>query len=214
VEIQDWGLIDYEVALAKQQALVEQVISQRSDMSSSGFLIFCRHSPIVTKGRKTQASDIFAWQGPVVEVNRGGRATYHGPGQIVIYPILDLEKMRPPRDVVDLLRRLESVAVETLSHFGVQARGKTQKTSKDLEDTGVWVGNKKIASLGIAIRQWVSFHGMAINLQKDPLAFQGMNPCGYKSSVMTSLEEILTTSPNPAEFQVQFLKIFQKTISL
>jgi len=208
VEIQDWGLIDYEVALAKQQALVEEVISRRPHSKSSGVLVFCSHPPVVTKGRKTQPSDIFSWKGPVVEVNRGGRATYHGPSQLVIYPILDLEKFEPVKDVVALLRKLESATVQTLASYNILGRGKTDAEPKDLEDTGVWVKDQKIASLGIAVRQWVSFHGLAVNLKKDPMAFQGLNPCGYKASVMTSLEDLLGTEPDRMGFQKKFTEYF------
>ena len=202
MEFQNWGLIEYKLALEKQQALVEEVLKRRNKNSPSpGIAVFCSHPPVVTVGRKTQGGDIFGWTGEVVEVNRGGRATYHGPSQLVMYPIFDLTKLNPKNDVVEFLRSLEKVTVQSLAKFGIEAFGKTQNQIAQLEDTGVWVGARKIASLGIAVRQWISFHGLAINLQKDPAAFQGLNPCGYSSSVMTSLEEISEVSIPVREFE-------------
>ena len=186
---EDWGLVDYEIALARQIKAVELVIS---DPNHPGFLIFCTHPEVVTTGRQTQADDVFAWSGPVVEVSRGGRATYHGPSQVVVYPILNLKFQRhdrKPQEIRGYVRALEQAIIMTLASYHIQAVGKTNPESENnLQDTGVWVEGKKVASIGIAVRQWVSFHGAAINVQNDSGAFQGLNPCGYQSSVMTNLE--------------------------
>ena len=110
----------------------------------------------------------------------------------MIYPIVNLKRQRhdrKPQEIRGYIRALEQVIIKTLSTYKIEAFGKTQPTSENsLQDTGVWVKEKKIASIGIAVRGWVSFHGAAINVENDIMAFQGLNPCGYKSSVMTNLE--------------------------
>lgn len=192
---EDWGLIDYEQALQRQLERVETV---SQDQNHPGFLIFCTHPAVVTTGRQTLPEDVFAWQGPVVEVSRGGRATYHGPSQLVVYPILNLKSERQgrgPQEVRGYLRALELAIVETLKEFGITAVGKTPQKlpgqQAESEETGVWVNDKKIASLGIAVKKWITFHGAAINLTNDPLAFSGMNPCGFKSEIMVNVEQLL-----------------------
>lgn len=203
-EFQDWGLIDYQSALDRQLELVD-ILSQNDN--HSGFLVFCSHPHVVTTGRQTQPEDIFSWKGPVVEVSRGGRATYHGPSQLVVYPILSLKKPRHDRGAQEIrgyLRALEKAIVLTLAEYGVQAIGKTpqklagQQTETD--ETGVWIGQQKIASLGIAVKKWICFHGAAINLDYDPEAFQGMNPCGFTSNTMISLETLLNKKIDRNEF--------------
>ena len=204
---EDWGLIDYELALQKQLERVETV---SQDPNHPGFLIFCTHPAVVTTGRQTLPEDIFAWQGPVIEVSRGGRATYHGPSQLVVYPILNLKHQRHdrgPQDVRGYLRALEQAIVETLKEFGISAVGKTSQKlpgqQAESVETGVWVKNKKIASLGIAVKKWITYHGAAINMTSDPAAFSGMNPCGFKSDVMTSVEQQLGKSLATAPFAHQ-----------
>lgn len=192
--VQDWGLIDYQEALNKQLELVETV-SQESN--HPGFLIFCTHPHVVTTGRQTKPEDIFAWKGPIVEVSRGGRATYHGPSQLVIYPILNLKEGRSgrgPQEIRGYIRAFENAIVETLKDYGIEAVGKTPQKlpgqDTETDETGVWVGRQKIASLGIAVKKWVTFHGAAINLDYDAEAFQGLNPCGFTSATMTCLETL------------------------
>ena len=199
---EDWDLIDYAAALQKQLEYADQV---SADENHPGFLIFCTHPEVVTTGRQTKPEDIFNFQGPVIEISRGGRATYHGPSQIVVYPILNLKKSRAgrsPQEIRGYLRDFEKAIVETLKYFEVPAEG--NHTDK-VEDTGVWVktasGLKKIASLGIAVKKWTTYHGAAINLHEDPRAFQGINPCGYKTETMISLEKFLGRKINPEIFK-------------
>lgn len=203
IEILDWGLIDYEEALKRQEELVETVAEKKSP----GFLIFCTHPPIVTLGRKTQAGDVFAWNGPVREIARGGRATYHGPSQLVVYPILNLElkdQKWPYHDIGWQLQTLEKAIIQTLEHYNLKAVGKSLQ-SPGGEETGVWVENRKVASVGIGVRKWVTMHGAAINLDQDPMAFTGMNPCGFKKEVMVSLEELAKKKIDRENFKT-FLK--------
>lgn len=203
LEFQDWGLIDYAEALKKQEELAALV----ADKQTPGYLIFCTHPPIVTLGRKTQEGDVFSWQGEVLEISRGGRATYHGPSQLVVYPIFNLAYPRagkPEKDIGWYLRSFENAIVATLAEYQVKAEGK-----KTEDATGVWVGPQKIASLGIAIRKWVSFHGAAINLDHDPKAFQGLNPCGFESSIMVSLEKLTAQKINRDLFKSKLCQNLQ-----
>ncbi len=207
---EDWGLIDYQQALQKQLEHVELVAG---DDSHPGFLVFCSHPAVVTTGRQTLPTDIFAWSGPVVEVSRGGRATYHGPSQVVVYPILNLKKARAgrgPQEIRGYIRALEHSIVCTLKEFGVDAVGRTpQKISgqaSETDETGVWVGNRKIASLGIAVKKWVCFHGAAINVHYDPTAFQGLNPCGFETSTMLSVEALFKKTVNEINFKDRLRK--------
>lgn len=222
LEFQDWGLIEYDQALSKQLALAEKVYEEKLP----GYLIFCTHPPIVTLGRATQPEDVYAWSGPTLEVSRGGRATYHGPSQLVIYPIVNLNfprHQRKEKEVVGLLRSIEEAIIETLESYGIVAEGKSilknssslanlsHPTDKPkLEDTGVWVKSfeksQKIASLGMAVKNWVSYHGAAINVFFDPKAFQGLNPCGYQANVMVSLEEVLDCEINFTDFKERLFK--------
>lgn len=202
---EDWGLIDYEQALQKQLEYVEIVAS---DENHSGFLIFCTHPAVVTTGRQTQPDDIFSWSGPVIEISRGGRATYHGPSQLVVYPILNLKKARAgrgPQEVRGYLRDLEKAIAVTLQSYDINAVGKTPQKIPgqeiETDETGVWLENKKIASLGIAVKKWVTYHGAAINLLKDPTAFIGLNPCGFKPSTMISVEDVLNKKIDVSDFK-------------
>ncbi|MCC2679772.1 MAG: hypothetical protein K0R29_2348 [Pseudobdellovibrio sp.] len=209
-KILDWGLIGYEEAVNKQLELVEEV---SADENHPGYIVYCTHSPVVTTGRQTQPSDVFSWKGPVVEVSRGGRATYHGPSQLVIYPVLNLKKprhQRAPQEIRGYLRDFENAIIETLKSYGIESVGKTAQklegASAATDETGVWVGNQKVASLGIAVKKWTTYHGAAINLDYDAEAFQGLNPCGFKSSTMVSLEVLTGKKINREEFQKQLNK--------
>lgn len=212
---EDWGLIDYQTALDKQLALVEDVVQS----GRLGTLVFCSHPHVVTLGRKTQEGDVFAWDGPILEVSRGGRATYHGPSQLVVYPIMNLDKARPhrgPRDIGKFLRALEDGIVKVLALYGVSAVGKTLQaksaTAEASEETGVWVGQQKIASLGIAVKKWVTYHGAAINLEEDAKSFAGMRPCGFSHDIMVNLQKILGNNVNRQEFQNHLKNVLLETL--
>ena len=212
----DWGLIEYSKALDQQLELVEflaqKTSEQNTNTSHPGFIIFCSHPPIVTTGRQTKPEDVFAWTGDRLDISRGGRATYHGPSQVVVYPILNLKQERHGRQSQEIrgyLRALETALIETLKKYEIIATGKTrQKLSveqNESDETGVWVGTQKIASLGIAVKKWITYHGMAINLDHDPEAFKGINPCGFNSSVMTSVEQLLNRKIPREEFCTNLL---------
>ncbi|MBX3041025.1 MAG: lipoyl(octanoyl) transferase LipB [Bdellovibrionaceae bacterium] len=215
LDFQDWGLIEYSQALLKMQETLEQVIAGHT----AGTLIFCSHPPVVTLGRATQAGDVFGWSGPLLEVSRGGRATYHGPSQVVVYPILNLKeprKGRGPQEIAGYLRALEDGIVEALREFGIDSTGRSRhkksETSHETDETGVWCGSRKVASLGISVKKWVTSHGAAINLQQDPQAFVGMNPCGFQTNIMASVEELLGAPVDRSHFQDTLKAILLKRL--
>lgn len=206
--IEDWGTIAYPEATAQQMGRVETVAGGGDER-----LIFCNHPPVVTLGRGSSEDDLSGWSGETLETSRGGKATYHGPSQIVIYPILDLKndhRTFKARDLHGYMRALEVATCEALQAIGIKdAEARTTKID-DLSLTGVWVGEKKIASIGIAVRKWVTYHGVAINVERDPLAFTGINPCGFQTSVMTCVEELLgeaTRAELTAALKNSFLRI-------
>ncbi len=192
---QVWGQIDYALAVQRQLELVDAVLAGERRET----LIFCSHPPVVTLGRTTPKSDLFGWEGAVIESSRGGRATYHGPSQLVVYPIVDLREDGRPglrsRDVSGYIRLLGQTITEIVRDLGLEAELK-QGQEKDEDGhtrqlTGVWVGHRKVASIGVAVRKWVTYHGVAINVRSDVRAFKGIRPCGFRPGTMTSLEELL-----------------------
>lgn len=204
IEVQDWGLIAYEAAMEKQLETLEEVAKR----DSAGVLVFCSHPHVVTTGRATKEGDVDGFQGPVIEVSRGGRATYHGPSQLVVYPILNLNhprKNRKEHEIVAIIRELENAIVEVLADMGVSATGRSiqKRMNQEFgeEETGVWIGNKKVASLGMAVRKWISYHGAAINLDEDPMAFMGLKPCGFSTDTMVSVEKIIGKKIDRAAFK-------------
>lgn len=197
-KILDLGLIDYNQALEEQLKRVQEV---QNDPEKK-FLILCSHPPVVTLGRASKPEDLQGWKGSVIEASRGGKATYHGPSQIVIYPVMSLEQSHKefpklvPKDLHSYLQFLEQQTVDFLKLFGVSSQGGFSLDRDDADGirTGVWIGQRKIASIGIAVKRWVSYHGIAINITDDPQAFQGISPCGFTTRTMISLEEVLRHS--------------------
>jgi lipoate-protein ligase B len=202
--VEDWGLVSYKEALSRQEEYVDQVARELRRET----LVFCSHPPVVTLGRGTKPGDVFGWTGDTYDVSRGGRATYHGPSQIVAYPILDLNSRG--RDLHLYMRKLEAAILGTLQSFGVSAQANALQTEEGALDpapaTGVWIADKKIASIGIAVRKWISFHGLALNVEADPLAFSGMKPCGFAPGSVISLEDLLGTRPKRVTVQARLEK--------
>ncbi|MFT4176215.1 MAG: lipoyl(octanoyl) transferase LipB [Luteolibacter sp.] len=172
-------LIDYEAGLQLQDEHVAAVLA--GTVPETIFLL--EHSPVYTIGRlkdRTSLRDPSSLPHPVFETNRGGQATYHGPGQIVGYPILDLNPRG--RDLHEHLRKIEEALIRACSHFGIEA-GRREGL------TGVWVENRKLASIGVGVRKWISMHGFAINITNESLPpFFAITPCGIDGVVMSSLE--------------------------
>ena len=175
----DLGLIPYKKALDFQLQLLEKVYKKIANET----LIICRHPLVLTVGRSAGSDDIQSWDGEIVKVQRGGGVTFHGPGQIIIYPILDLRKRN--RDLHSFLRKLEKGIIETLKVYDIKASCKSGAT-------GVWVGDKKIASIGIGVKKWISYHGLAFNF-KNEFSDQGhFNPCGFSQSTMIGFTDIIS----------------------
>jgi lipoyl(octanoyl) transferase len=173
------GRISYTDALAMQEDLVAAKIA---DPSAPDMLLLLEHEPVYTIGRTPDRSslrDPAALPHPVISTGRGGQATYHGPGQLIGYPILDL-KMRG-QDLHRYLRALEEFLIAACAGLGISA-GRREGL------TGVWVGSKKIASIGVGVRRWISMHGFALNVCGDLSPFRAITPCGIDGVEMTSLE--------------------------
>jgi lipoate-protein ligase B len=183
----------YGEVLLLQRALVERRLEDRS---RPDLLLLVEHEPVVTLGRGTRASSLPVPPAAlerggleVFEVERGGDVTWHGPGQLVGYPVLDLEQLRP--DLHWYLRQLEASLVGALEALGVPAG-----VRKGL--TGVWSNGRKIASIGIHVRRWVTCHGFALNVTTDPAAFGSIVPCGIHGVEMTSIARELGGDSEPA----------------
>ncbi len=214
IEVLDWGLVDYREAFQRQAELVDKIIAK----TESEKLIFCSHPPIVTLGRGTKPGDVFAWTGDSMEVNRGGRATYHGPSQLIAYPLICLDsadefyvaKKVAPRDLHAYMRALEQSVQKVLTNFGIesQSRAVQQQVGEESPDqaTGVWVGSQKIAAIGIAVKKWVTSHGIALNLDEDRQAFQGFYPCGFQTSQVVSLQKLLGKEVDRGQIQKLWLE--------
>lgn len=175
----------YAQSLSFQTNLLEAKVTDRT---LDDALVVVEHEHVYTVGRSTPFQEQlpeFAANVPWVEVARGGQATYHGPGQLVVYPIFDLD--HHGRDVHKYLRQLEAVMVDALGRLDVNARQREGLT-------GLWITDeagteRKIASIGVGVRKWVSYHGIALNINPDLRFFQAISPCGQDGEVMTSLEE-------------------------
>lgn len=204
ITFDDWGLVDFGEAYRRQL----EVHTEVANGQSQGKVIFCRHPDIVTLGRdKNSRSGVKStWTGQVIEIDRGGKATYHGPHQLMIYAILNLNyHLSPSRDVSGFIRWLESVIVRALEKFGIHAEGKSrQKNMKlQLEDaTGVWVKSQKIASVGIGVKKWTTLHGAALCVSRDMEGFQKIEPCGFSSDTMVSMEELIGAVPDFKAVQI------------
>ena len=195
VEVRRLQKTEYSDAYAHQQELVEGRIEDRVP----DLLVLTEHEPVVTTGRGTDAGATAGVEAPIFEIERGGEATYHGPGQLVVYPILKLEPEE--RDLHNYLRNLEEVVIRILGEFDVEGH-------RDERGTGVWVGDQKIASVGVAVRRWVTWHGFALNVHTDLSAFQSFNPCGLPPETMTRLVDHAEMGPGLMLAEVLTVKHF------
>lgn len=167
--------------------------SECKDGRIEGALIAVEHEPVITLGVRTASGNLLADSDDLraegielVQTDRGGDITYHGPGQIVVYPILNLRKLGS--DVHEFLRLLEESVVATLAQFGL--------TGQKRSPASVWVGERKICSIGIAVRRQVTYHGLALNVSTNMRHFQYINPCGLTSAQMTSMAELIQPCPS------------------
>ena len=171
------GLVPYEDALAGQRKIHAEV----ADGTRTNTLILLEHPPVYTAGRRTTVEERPLDGTPVIDVDRGGKITYHGPGQIVGYPII---KLKNRNDVVGYVREIESALIEVCKEFGINAEAYCERS-------GVWLrderGDRKIAAIGIRVAKGVTMHGFALNVSPDLLAFERIIPCGFTDSGVTSM---------------------------
>jgi len=181
-QVKDLGMVDYNDAYTIQREHVNSLVQ-----GGTQTLLLCEHPPTLTMGRSSDENHILIPQEEldqrnvsVHHIDRGGDITLHAPGQLVVYPILDLSNFG--KDLHSYLNQLEQVAIDLLSDFGILANRFTGQT-------GVWTGKRKIASIGIGVRKWVSFHGLAVNVNTDLNLFEMIKPCGLDVQ-MTSIHDI------------------------
>lgn len=183
--ILELGEVDYERAWKLQAEMVDR----RYEGKIGDTFLFLSHPPTITLGRAGKGENLLASDDELkrrgvgkYEIERGGDVTFHGPGQQIIYPIIDLRERN--RDVHLFLRDLEQVIIEFLRNYdlnGVRVPGKT----------GVWVHGHKICAIGVAVRRWITFHGLALNLETDLRYFDLINPCGMPSDTVVSLQNLI-----------------------
>jgi lipoyl(octanoyl) transferase len=205
------GCFPYEDGLCLQESRVAGV----RDRDENEALFLLEHEPVLTLGRNAKKENIVASPETLTalgiavhECGRGGDVTYHGPGQLVGYPIMNLAPDR--KDVWKYVRNLEEAIIRTLREYGIEAR-------RFEKHTGVWVGQEKVAAIGVRISRWVTSHGFALNVCTDLNHFRTIVPCGIRNYGVTSLDEILA-SPPPLEevgrkFAVHFAEIFGRELA-
>lgn len=202
----DWGRTEYRAAWAAQEALVRDRIAG----GIGDTLVFTEHDPVYTIGVRAGAEKNLLLDDAalrlhgiaVVKTNRGGDITFHGPQQIVGYPILDLA---PRRDLHAYLRLLEQVLINALGTLGLAADRRAGKT-------GIWLGTRKIAAIGVASRRWVTYHGFALNVNNDLAPFAGIVPCGIVDGTVTSMRQELGRELDPAEVKTVLAQTFAEEL--
>ncbi len=201
--VRDLGRCPYATALALQEKLVAAKLAG----DDHDYLLLVEHEPVYTLGRGAEAGDLLGADGvlgiPAFRVSRGGGVTFHGPGQLVAYPLVTLA--HAGRDVHRYVRSLEEVLIRACGQFGVAA-GRREGL------TGAWVGPAKIASIGIGVRRWTTFHGVALNVSTDLSFFSRIVPCRMPDVRMTSLALELGTAPSLASVRAvlerEFCSVF------
>lgn len=204
------GVVPYRQAWDVQKRLQsERMADERADT-----LLLLEHPPVYTLGRNSLeqhilvSSDELARRGATVErIERGGEVTYHGPGQLVAYPIIKLQGAE--RSISRLVDNLEQAIIDTLGSYGIGGE-------RLPDQRGVWSGGCKIASVGLSVKRWVVMHGMALNVDMDMSYFALINPCGHPETVMTSMKQILGRAIGVAEvgtvFARHFARIFERRV--
>ncbi len=202
LDVLDLGLRNYKEVWDLQRKLVYKRISD--DIPDS--LILVEHFPVITLGRQAKKEEVLVSKSYLSErrislfqIERGGKATFHGPGQLVAYPIINLALNE--KDLHKYLRNLEETVIRLLKKVGVKGERKERYT-------GVWVKDKKIASIGIAIKKWVTYHGLALNVNVDLSYFSLIFPCGMDNKKVTSLREIFSYPVEMDKVKKLFIKSF------
>jgi lipoyl(octanoyl) transferase len=196
------GIVDYEYA----HDLQKRIHQDRIDNKCPDTMILLQHNPVITVGRGGDNKNIIVSQTildsygiKVYEIERGGDVTYHGPGQLTGYPIIDLRNYQ--KDVHWYLRQLEEAIIKFLSYYDVIGKRVSGWT-------GVWVGDEKIAAIGVAVKRWVTYHGFALNINPDLSHFKLINPCGITDKEVTSLVKILGFDVDMAGVEDKIISAF------
>ncbi|MBE5529321.1 octanoyltransferase [Laribacter hongkongensis] len=177
MHIRHLGLVDYEPTWHAMQAFTETRTGETSDE-----LWIVEHPPVYTLGLAGKPEHLLQQTAiPLVKTDRGGQITYHGPGQLVVYLLMDLR--RRDYGVRDMVRRIEQAIIDTLADYGIEARG-------DVNAPGVYVGARKIASLGLRIKNHATYHGLSLNVSMDLAPFGWINPCGYAGLEVTRMADL------------------------
>lgn len=184
MQIRQLGLVEYEPVCEEMSQLTDSRGPDSEDQ-----LWFLQHHPVFTQGQAGKVEHLlFTGDIPVIQTDRGGQVTYHGPGQLVVYPLIDIGRLGwGPRQLVTAL---EQALIDTLAEWDIEAAARA-------DAPGVYTNNRKIASLGLRIRKGCSFHGLALNIDMDLEPFHRINPCGYAGMEMTQMRE---ESPRPVDF--------------
>jgi len=205
MEIRDLGICGYDDALRFQTVMLRE----RIEKEAPDTLIMVEHEPVVTLGRVAEENSIvdrsfFEKRGiSVVQSGRGGNITYHAPGQLVLYPVVDLREKK--RDIAFYIDFLEKTVAKSLCRLGISAERISEKR-------GVWVSGKKIAFIGIAVKQWVTYHGAAVNINNDIAPFSAMYPCGEKDIEVTSASRYLGHELDMGEVKKIFAEQFEEDL--
>jgi len=209
----DWGRTRYETAWRRQDELVARRIADEIGDT----LVFTEHDPVYSIGLRSGAEKNVVWDPAhlaregieVVKTNRGGDITYHGPGQVIGYPIVSLTARK---DLHEYLRFLEQVMINSVGTLGLVASRREGKT-------GIWIGTRKVAAIGVAVRRWVTYHGFALNVNTDLMHFQGIVPCGISATdgTVTSLQAELGRELDMAEVKnvlaIEFRSLLPKFLA-
>jgi lipoate-protein ligase B len=213
VKVTEWrllrlGIVDYETA----HDLQKKILQERIDGKCPDHLILLQHNPVITIGRSGDNKNILVPKAllesfgiTVHEIERGGDVTYHGPGQLTGYPIIDLRSYQ--KDVHWYLRQLEEVIIRFLSDYNIAGKRVSGYT-------GVWVGDEKIAAIGVAVKRWVTYHGFALNVNPDLSHFKLINPCGITDKEVTSIVKILGHDVSMEEVEDKVVSAFAEVFSV
>ena len=197
------GRRKYDEVWEKQKELVDQ----RRFEAVPDTLILVEHDPVYTLGKNSNEDHLFQSRDknvPVYQIERGGDVTFHGPGQLVGYPILDLHHHR--LSVSWYMRTLEEILIQTLEQFGIESQRREGLT-------GVWVREEKIAALGVRLSRWISMHGFALNVNTDLKFFDGIIPCGIFEYDVTSMSQILGKEVSLVEVEETLITVFRLLFS-
>ncbi|MBK8442251.1 MAG: lipoyl(octanoyl) transferase LipB [Sphingobacteriales bacterium] len=226
IQFQDWGLTDYETAWQRQEQLLQEIVAIKTanrllpphqQAPTPNYLIFCNHPHVYTLGKSGKMEHLLYGSTELeqrgitfVKSNRGGDITYHGPGQVVGYPILDLENFFT--DIHRYMRLLEETIIRTLADYGVQG-------GRSAKETGVWLDTntpraRKICAMGVRCSRWITMHGWAFNINTDLAYFGGIVPCGIADKSVASLHHelgstALQTEPIKQQLKTHFADLFE-----